>query len=348
MSEKACDQMPGLTPSPHGRGSKEHSAFKVCSSFSLSQGENVGVKGSNLSIKNFLNHIICILTVLLTTVFTQPVDAKINVVTTIKPIHSLVAAVMFGVGEPHLLVESGSPHTYTLKPSNARALQSADLVVWIGPNLETFLNNPLKSLASKADIIALAEINGLVLHKIRNGEHGHGTIDPHIWLDPVNAIAFVRNIASMLSQKDSANTSAYNTNARKLITEINRFTKFYRPFMARIKDQSFLTYHDSYQYLERHFNLHLNYAGSITNSPDRRPGARHLKKLQTLIRDRTVKCIFTEPQFKAKIAQMFPATSKVWTSTLDPLGDNIEKGPKHYLTLLNNNAGALFSCLAIW
>jgi zinc transport system substrate-binding protein len=100
------------------------------------------------------------------------------VVASIKPIHSLVAGVMEGVGEPILLVKgAGSEHAYSLRPSEARALERADAVFWVGETMETFLIKPLQTLAGKAQVVELAEVPGLTLLATREGgmweEHGH-------------------------------------------------------------------------------------------------------------------------------------------------------------------------------
>ena len=103
-------------------------------------------------------------------------EADINVVASIKPVHSLVAAVMEGVGTPDLIVEgAGSPHTYALKPSQAGNLQNADLVFWIGDRLETFLEKPIESIATKAKSVTLIESHGLNQLKFREG----GAFDSH-------------------------------------------------------------------------------------------------------------------------------------------------------------------------
>ena len=102
--------------------------------------------------------------------------AEINVVASIKPVHSLVAAVMEGVGEPGLIVEgAGSPHTYAMKPSQAVMLEEADLVFWIGPELEAFLEKPVEAIASDARSVELIDAHGLVKLELREG----GTFDAH-------------------------------------------------------------------------------------------------------------------------------------------------------------------------
>lgn len=115
--------------------------------------------------------------------------AEVRVVASIKPIHSLVAGVMAGVGSPSLIVEgAGSPHTYSLKPSQAAAIESADVIFWVGHNLEAFLEKPLDSLGGKARVVELMDTDGLTQLAIREGgpfeghdhDHsGHGHDDDH-------------------------------------------------------------------------------------------------------------------------------------------------------------------------
>ena len=105
--------------------------------------------------------------------------AEVDVVVSIKPVHSLVAGVMQGVGEPALLVKgAGSEHSYSLRPSEARALEQAEVVLWVGETMETFLVKPLRALAGNAKVIELWEVPGLILLATREGGmwewHEHG------------------------------------------------------------------------------------------------------------------------------------------------------------------------------
>lgn len=102
-----------------------------------------------------------------------------NVVVSIKPVHSLVAAIMKGVSEPQLIVEgAASPHTYNLRPSHARSLEKADVVFWVGPGLEAFLEKPLETIATKATVVELDDAEGLEKLPFREGgpfeAHDHG------------------------------------------------------------------------------------------------------------------------------------------------------------------------------
>jgi zinc transport system substrate-binding protein len=122
-----------------------------------------------------------ILTILSLLTIIVPANAEIKVVASIKPIHSLVSYLMDGVGKPDLIVDGyASPHGFALKPSHAKMLQNADLIFWVGEDLENFLEKPLNSIAKKAEKIELIEIKGLTKLKFRernifdeHDDHGH-------------------------------------------------------------------------------------------------------------------------------------------------------------------------------
>mgnify|MGYP000686788182 FL=1 len=100
--------------------------------------------------------------------FFTPANAELKVVTSIKPIHSLASYLMDGIGKPELIVDGyASPHGFSMKPSHAKMLQNADLIFWVGEDLEGFLEKPLKSIAKKAEKIELIEIKGLNVLKFR-------------------------------------------------------------------------------------------------------------------------------------------------------------------------------------
>ena len=177
------------------------------------------------------------LTITLLSTITFIAQAKINVVASVKPVHSLVAAVMEGIGAPVLIVKgAASPHTYALKPSQAEQIEKADLVFWMGHSLETFLEKPLESLASKAMVVELMDSHGLKKLEMREGggfdehdhddhdedghkehedhseeehdnhaeeshdDHGHGKFDVHVWLDPENAKVMANEIMEALKK----------------------------------------------------------------------------------------------------------------------------------------------------
>ena len=190
-------------------------------------------------------------------------QAEIKVIASIKPIHSLVSYVMDGVGTPEILVDgSSSPHSFQLKPSHAKMLQNADIVFWIGEDLETFLETPLDSIATNAKKIAIMELNDIQLLEFRekhifedhdehveedgHDEHNHGEFDIHFWLDPEIAKVIVKNIARELSKIDVDNKSIYKANAVKAIEELDALIT-----ATKLKintNASYVVFHDAYQY----------------------------------------------------------------------------------------------------
>ena len=181
-------------------------------------------------------------------------NADIKVVASIKPIHSLASYLMDGVGEPDLIVDGyNSPHGFALKPSHAKMLQNADLLFWVGEDLESFLEKPLKSIAKKAEKIELMEIKKLTKLEFRernifeghddhghddhkehghkedkhddHHEHAHGEHDPHIWLDPMNAKVILSEMAEHLIENDQENASKYKANLKKAHKDLDKLTK---------------------------------------------------------------------------------------------------------------------------
>ncbi len=282
-------------------------------------------------------------------------NADANVVVSIKPIHSLVAALMHGAGTPHLIVGgNGSPHVTAMKPSDARALEKADLVFWVGPGMETFLKEPLRNIANRAVIIALAETAGLERLAYRKGgpwesldkqpvldRHG---FDLHLWLDPTNAQLMAGEIVNALAGRDPARRALYEANGRALRSKLAELTTELNAELAAVKHRPFIVFHDAYQYFERRFGL--TAAGSMTVSPERQPGARRLARIRDKIRSLGATCVFAEPQFPPRLLQAAVAGTIANVGTLDPLGADLEAGPELYFTLMRRNAGALRDCLS--
>lgn len=380
-------------------------------------------------------------------------QAEVNVVTSIKPVHSLVSAVMEGVGEPTLIVEgAGSPHTYALKPSQAQALENADIVFWIGHELEAFLEKPLEAIAGNAKSIELLDAHDLVKLEFRDGgafdehdhegeeahgEHGHddhahggeaksehkhddhghdehadghdhshdehaedkheghdhkeqaeghdhdhgehadghdhshdhaekteakndghdheehadghaghdhGSFDPHVWLDPVNAKALVHEIEEALAEADPANAEKYEANAKAVSQRLDGLVTEISAQLEPVKDKGFIVFHDAYQNFENRFGLAA--VGSITVSPEVLPGAERINKLQEKVKELSATCVFSEPQFEPRLVATVTEGTDAKTGVLDPLGTSIENGPELYFELIRNMAVSFKTCLS--
>lgn len=284
-----------------------------------------------------------------------------HVVASIGPIGSLTAAVMRGVGSPIVLLPAGaSPHAYALRPSEARALASADLVLWVGEALETFLEGPLQSLARAETVVELAEADGLTLYPARKGGiweadhgdehdsddhgHGHGGIDPHLWLDPRNAAVLVDRIAGALAERDPAHADAYRANAVAAKADIAALDAHLADELRPLQNRPYVVFHDAYQYLERRYDL--TPVGAVSIGPERSPGARRLAHLRDKIAERGAVCAFREPQFAPKVLESLAGDTGIRIGVLDPLGTGTAPGPDGYATLMQGLADALRRCLS--
>ncbi len=282
-----------------------------------------------------------------------------RVVATIKPIHSLVAAVMGDLGTPALIVKGGaSPHAYSLKPSDAEALEAADLVFWTGHGLELFLGEALQTLAVEAEVVELAETTGLELLPVREGgafephedegevrdaTPGHDEADMHFWLDPSNAAKLTAAIAETLAAADPEHAEAYRANARAFNGDLAALAAELEAALAGVKDRPFIVFHDAYQYFEQRFGL--NVAGSITVTPDSMPGARRVGELRGRIKESGAGCVFAEPQFEPAIVSAIIEGTGAGAGVLDPEGAILPEGPGLYRQLLQNLAAGLNACL---
>lgn len=288
-----------------------------------------------------------------------------RIVASILPLHGLAAAVTEGVTEPSLLVPPGSsPHTFQLRPSDAERLEGADLVVWVGEALETFLVKPLRTLGAKPRILAVSELPGVTLLPVREGgvwakhrhDHGHEherarrggkehAIDGHLWLDPENGIAIVRALAGILAERDPERAAIYRANAQQEVRRIEALDRELAAKLAAVKDTPFLVFHDAYQYFEKRYGL--SAVGSITVAPDRQPSAKRLAQLRKTIQERRAVCVFAEPQFRAAVIASVVEGTGARTGVLDPEGaPPLRPGPAAYRTLLRNLGEDLLRCLA--
>ncbi|ALV29460.1 zinc ABC transporter substrate-binding protein ZnuA [Pannonibacter phragmitetus] len=311
----------------------------------------------------------------------SPALAAPKVVASIKPVQSLVAAVMDGVGEPSVIVDgAASPHTFALKPSTAKLIADADVVFWVGPELEPFLSKPLETLGEKAEAIELSEapgVNKLPVREDANFEphdhgheegeaghshaghdhshghshshdhghgHEHGEFDAHVWLDPENAKAMADDIAHHLSEADPENAATYAANAAALKEKLTALETELAAELEPVKDKPFIVFHDAYQYFEHRFGVRA--AGSVTLSPEVQPGAERVAALRTKLKDLGAVCVFSEPQFEPKLVSVLIEGTDVRTGVLDPLGADVANGKDLYFEVTRNMAASLKTCLS--
>jgi zinc transport system substrate-binding protein len=235
-----------------------------------------------------------------------------QVVATIKPVHSLVAQVMEGQGAPALLIEDAAdPHSYALRPSDAKALSSAKLVVMIGRDFETFLARPLASIGAQAKVLELARLGDMSLP---GG-------DQHLWLDPENAERAVLAIGRALTEIDPARGYEYTRNAARAKERIAALDRELRETLASVRDKPFVVRHDAFRGFAQRYRLNL--VGAQVAGAEHAPGARHAAELSQKARAAGARCV----------------------ARLDDLGTQIPPGPELYFVLMRGVARSLIGCL---
>ena len=329
-------------------------------------------------------------------------SAAPRVVVSIKPVHALVAGVMKGVGEPWLLLKgAASPHTFALKPSDAKAIEDARLIFWVGEALAPPLARPFRVIPKGAKVVALADVKvpGLKRLEFRKGglweahdhdhddhreKHDHGeekrghdhdrekhahdekkrghdhdgekrahgeadhhddehAFDPHLWLDPLNARLWAGVIARELGEADPGNREKYEANARRLKARLDALHRELRGALAPVGSAPYIVFHDAYQYLEERYGL--NAVGSVSASPEKKPGAARLAELRAKIRGSKSICVFSEPQFRPGAVTTIIRGTGARAGELDPLGARIPAGEDAYFTLMRGLAQSLRTCL---
>ena len=289
---------------------------------------------------------------------TSIVSARVPlVVADIPPTYSLVAQVMKGVGQPHLIVRVGaSPHAYMMRPSDAAAIESADLVFLISYKLTPWLCAALKTLGKNAQVLELMDVNGSTVLPYREADtfkpHSHdggqqqldgNKTDPHGWLDPENGKAWIDVIATELSKLDPENARTYFENADhgkvNIDTVASEIEAILKPFLG----VNFIVSHDAYQYFEKHFSI--SAAGSISSSDASNPSPSRLEQIRKTVEILSVRCVFSEPQFNPGLISSVIDGTQATAWVIDPLGTKFPPSHDFYLNLLRNLGQSLASCL---
>ncbi len=261
-----------------------------------------------------------------------PARAEVpKVMTDIPAVHSLVAQVMEGVDAPDILLTQGSdPHSFQLRPSQARALSQADLVFWIGPELTPWLGRAIKGVGIKGRSITLLD-------------HASKNTDPHAWLDPQNAALWLDVIALELAALDPDSASIYKANAAIARSEIAEMQAEVQRTLAPIHTTPIVVFHDAYGHFADRFDL--NIVGSIRLGDAAAPGAAHLARLRALISQHNIGCAFAEADHDPALVQSLLEGTDIPIGTLDPIGTTLDYGPDLYGDLIRNLATDIAQCL---
>ncbi len=274
------------------------------------------------------------------------VQAKPKLLVSIKPL-ALIAKEVAGdrAQVDTLLPITASPHDYPLKMSDHRRLRSADLVIWVGPELESFLARSLANIPAQKQL-ATYTLPNLFWPNLQTGDshehatHQHAGRDPHLWLDPRNAAVIARAMAQKLALLDPSETHTYQANAMRFINEVEYLDQQISKQLAPVMSRGFAVYHEGYSHFVGRYGLHQ--VGYVTYRPELRPGAMHLRELQDVLK-KEGRCLFVEPYYKAGSTEVMVQSLGLKIGTLDPIGG---QQVSSYKVLLENLASSFLTCLA--
>ena len=258
----------------------------------------------------------------------------ITVLTSIKPVAGITLAVMDGVGKPEVLLhDQASEHEYHLKPSDRQKIADADLVIWVSPELESFLITPLQQLKPSQKCLTLLPFSTTLLPLVGDPTSS----DPHAWLLPSNAAAWAVAIANALSEKDPANRARYQKNARVFATKAQQLE------LEKSLTTRYIAYHDGLQYFDW-------FAGSKTIASlhvhDHEGGAEahHLAEIHELLAKKQSICIGTEPYIDDPLVHTLARKYGAHPVLLDPLGVQIRLDKHYYQHLIEYHRNILKGC----
>ena len=288
--------------------------------------------------------------------------ANAAVVASLKPLGFIASAIADGVTDTEVLLPDGaSEHDYSLRPSDVKRLQGADLVVWIGPEMEAFMEKSVKNIpnAKQVTIAQLNDVKPLLMkgaddddddhgHNDAGSEksdehHHHGDYNMHLWLSPeiarASAVAIHEKLVELMPQsraKLDANLKDFEAQLASTETQVGNE-------LAPLKGKGYFVFHDAYGYFEKQFGL--TPLGHFTVNPEIQPGAQRLHEIRTQLVEQKATCVFAEPQFRPAVVESVARGTSVRMGTLDPLGTNIKLGKTSYSEFLNQLANQYASCL---
>lgn len=291
-----------------------------------------------------------------------------RVMTSLHPIALLTAEIAGDEMSPEALVPAGgSPHTYSLRPSERRKLQQAELFIWVGPGMELFLQRVMQQpeLAGKSVQLSRILAGPMASHEDHreaetHDDHDHGHHhesdapvipppsvtgdDPHLWLDPGLAIPLAKHIAKALKTLDGVDAERIETNLKNFEHRLEETLNRLHTQLAPAREMAIFTYHDAFRRYAEYFDL--NIAGYLTLNPEQSPGARGLSQLRERLQQEDIPCVMTEPQFSKDWWHGISNGMSLGLSVWDPMGSDIAVAQGGYLAFLEQLAERVLACRA--
>lgn len=292
--------------------------------------------------------------------------ANAAVVASIKPLGFIASAIADGVTNTEVLLPDGaSEHDYALRPSDVKRLQNADLVIWIGPDMEAFMNKSVQGIV-EGKKVTIAQLDGVKSLLIKGDDehsheqadhhesgaaheekgdthHHHGKYNMHLWFSPeiarLSAVAIHDKLVELMPQS----RVRLDTNLKDFEAQLDATDNQVVNMLASVKGKGYFVFHDAYDYYEKHYGL--TPLGHFTVNPEIQPGAQRLHQIRTQLVQQKAICVFAEPQFRPAVVESVARGTRVRMGTLDPLGMNIQLNKTSYSTFLVQLATQYASCL---
>jgi zinc transport system substrate-binding protein len=286
----------------------------------------------------------------------SPAHAEVRVLTSIKPLQLIAAAVQDGVGTPEVLLPPGaSPHNYALRPSDVRRVREVDLFYWIGPDLESFLPRVLQGRT--LPVVTVQLLPDLRLrhfaadsqsHEAADpAEHDHdhspGSLDAHLWLSSVNARVIAARMATDLSAADPTNAARYQSNVKVFDQRLDAMDARVKARVADVAGKPFFVFHEAFDYFEDAYGL--KHTGVFSVAAEVQPGAQHVAAMRARLSEVGKTCVFSEPPMRPRLAETLTAGLPVKLAELDGLGGYTPATAQGYEQMVEKLGNDLAGCL---
>ena len=269
--------------------------------------------------------------------------AEVNITTTIRPLQLIAETILQEHGNVTAIIDaSQSPHHYSMSPADRVALAEADMLIWIGPTLETYLADFFQRAKASGKVLTVSENQGLTRHDIVAGQ-----LDSHLWLDSDNAVLIAELITREVSELDSANGASYLQNLNQFRVDIRNLNREIEKAVSASPRAEYAVYHNAYQYFEKQFGLQHQFA--MLADPEVQPGIQEIVNLRRRFDDEKPACLLLEPDSNPDLVATALGGHELTAVTIDLLGNRISSTQagiqSGYIEFMKNIADDFQSCL---
>lgn len=271
---------------------------------------------------------------------------KLTIVTSFYPMYISTLNIVKDIPDVEVInmtaPQTGCLHYYSLSTKDLKTLSSADIFVINGAGMESFLDDVIDEYS---DLKIIEASNGIsLIEDTDHDEHEHD-VNPHVWVSISKNIEEVSNIAKELSAFDPNHASEYEANADAYIAKLENLRTEMHAALDNVNNKDIITFHEAFPYFAEEFNL--NIAGVIEVEPDSEPSAKEVENIISIINEKNIKALFTEPQYSSKIADTIAKETGASIYTLDPIvtGDANEDAYDDYIVKMQENLNTLKEAL---